>query len=214
MKQLIYIIVITLAVASAAVAAPVSDLEGGTSKRYQHDMDIARLNDLKVLGGLIEEYHQKKGKYPLQGNFELPNYVFIATKDQMKYIRGGPSHPIAKTPVLNLIKELEKGLVRKIQMPFDPQKIPTNKPAFYLYMIHGKTYYLSVHLHNQYAFTRKIGPFYNKLEVSNQPYPPNRIWGYQDLMKDAVFIKATTRKMFKPGYVKKMRAKMYQEGVF
>lgn len=44
---------------------------------YQKDADVIRLRHLKYLGGIVEEYKMKTGKYPLQGETKSQNYVFI-----------------------------------------------------------------------------------------------------------------------------------------
>lgn len=190
------------------------DSEGGTSKRYQHDMDIVRLNDLKVIGAWIEEYKRKLGHYPLQGLSSKANYVLIATREQQQYIRGGPPQVHITTNVRDFIAVLEKGLGRKIELPFEPQRRAVNKPAFYIYMIQGQTYYLAVHLHNEYSFTRKVADFYYKAEIGNEPYIQKKIWSYKALMNNPDYKKAVSRKMYKPGYIKNLRARIRKEGAF
>ncbi len=181
---------------------------------YQHDMDIVRLNDLNVMGELIEEYRKKKGHYPFENKYEYEAYVFITTKGQRKYAQGGPPYTHAKEPVKNFIAELEKGIGRHIDLPFDPQKVPVLKPNFYIYMVRGSDYFLAIHLYNEFSFTKKVSSHYNKVEITSNPKDLPAAWRYEDLMKNKDFIKASGEKMHKPGYVKAMRGKMYEEGAF
>jgi len=53
----------------------------GTSESLQHDLDISRLQDLKVLSGHIEKYREVTGQYPFEGAVNIPNYTLIATRE-------------------------------------------------------------------------------------------------------------------------------------
>jgi hypothetical protein len=178
---------------------------GFTSESYQHDADIVRLKDIKLLGSYIKEFHQKTGKYPLEGKSKQSNYVHLATEEQRKHIQGGPPSPHIVTALSEFVEELETGLGRKIPIPFDPQRAPVNKPNFYIYMIRGKIYYFAVHLHEAFPFARKIAPYYYKLEISNHPNPTNQIWEYDALIENREFIAAISREMNKPGYFQHLR---------
>lgn len=189
-------------------------VSGGPLEDYQHDMDIVRLKDIKALGALIEEYRSQSGHYPLVGAAEVPNYIFIATKEQKQFIRGKPPYEHVVTDVKEFIKEMEKGLGRKIEIPFDPQRRPVNKPNCYIYMVQGETYTLAVHLHNNYPFARKIKEFYYKLEVSNVPNPNMKIWAYEALVKNKKFQEAIAEPLLKPGYAEELRKKLREQGAF
>lgn len=159
----------------------------GTSTDFQHDADIVRLKHLKYLGGIIEEYRDKTGEYPLVDNSVIQNYVFIASSQQQKYVQGGPSFEHKKTDMESFKKILEKGLGRKIALPFDPQLVAVNKPNFYIYMAHEKRYFLGVHLFDGEVIGRKLGPYYYKVEISNIAIPAQKVFSYDGLMKDREF---------------------------
>ncbi len=159
----------------------------GTSSVYQHDADIVRLRHLKYLCELIREYYIKVGHYPLQSDTQIENYVHIASPSQRKYTEGGPPYNYIKTDLEKFKMVLEKGLGRKVDLPFDPQLVPANKPSFYLYMVKGDRYFLAVHLHNGEGFARKIGPYYYKVEVSNVAIPEQQIFTYDGLMANSEF---------------------------
>ncbi len=187
------------------------DLFGGGS--YQHDMDIVRLNDIKEIGGYIEEYKEKTGNYPLMGKVDVPVYANIATKEQQELIKQAKSPPYEHSivHVNDFIAELEKGLGRKITMPFDLQRMPNGRQNFYTYMVVDTTYYLAVHLYNAYPFTQKINDNWYKLEISNKPDASIPTWNYQGLMQNKQFSKAIAEPMNKPKYIKNLRKKIYND---
>ena len=123
-----------------------SYIYSGAKDDFQHDMDIVRLNDLQKLGGLVEEFRKKTGRYPLAGRANVPNYVHIASKNQKKYTGNKPkyAHEVTALPVF--LDELERGLGRKVNLGFDPQQVTRSRPNFYVYMVDKGRYFLAVHL--------------------------------------------------------------------
>lgn len=175
---------------------------GGTDERYQHDADIVRLNHLTELATYIEEYKDKTGEYPFVSGSEIPSYTYIASADQMKYINEKPPYEHTEHDVNELITILEDELEKEINMPFDPQKSPVNKPNFYIYMTHENYYVLAIHLHNEFSFSQKIAPHYNKLQVSNIPNQDFGVWNYSSLIKNDDFNMAINEELYKKGYFK------------
>ncbi len=177
----------------------------GTGSVYQHDADIVRLKHLKYLCELIREYYMKVGHYPLQylvkaghdplqSDIQLDNYVYIASPSQRKYTESGLPYNHIKTDLEKFKMVLEKGLGRKINLPFDPQLVPVNKPNYYLYMVKEDRYFLAVHLHNGEGFARKVGPYYYKVEVSNIAIPERQIFTYDGLMTNSEFSRRVKEK--------------------
>lgn len=168
-------------------------------KGYQHDADIFRLRHLKYFGELIEEYHQKTGKYPLQGESDTQHYVLIAAPHQQKYAKGTPEQ-FKVSDVERFRAVLKEGLGRDIDLKFDPQKVPTAAPNFYIYMIDGDSYFFAVHLYNAYPFSNPLDKHYNKLEITNEE--PNRrgLWKLDDLLNDKDFQTAMNEKPYKEGF--------------
>ncbi len=179
--------------------------EGFTSASYQHDADIVRLQDVNTIGGWLEEYARKEGKYPFMGEGTVPIYVHVASAEQYEYAQEGPPFPHTMRSTRELTTELERGLSRSIAMPFDPQRAPVNKPNFYVYAVDGDTYNFAVHLHEPNSFARKIGPHYYKLEISNRPNPDLNIWAYEDLMANPYYKGAAGRTSHKPGFMEEVR---------
>jgi len=177
----------------------------GTVSALQYDFDIARLNHLEQISGHIEKYKQITGVYPFQGESKLQNYVYIATQKQQKYTQGGPPYSHKVTHIQALIAELQSKLGHDLQMPFDPQRVPTHKPNFYIYMVEGDRYYLAVHVHNDFPFSNKLANYYNKVEVTNNA-DRNRTgtWFRDDLINHAAFIKAKQATPNKPGYTEQL----------
>jgi hypothetical protein len=180
---------------------------GGTNPDYQHDADIVRLNDLATLASMIEKFHDKTGRYPLEGKVDVPNYVNIATPNQSRSITGSPPYDHKVTHVNEFWDELSGVLGEEMEVVSDPQRFPVNKPIHYIYMIKDATYYAAVHLQNAFPFARKIGEYYYKLEVSNSPNSEQKIWTYRELMENADFKAAAGEKMLKPGYFENLRKK-------
>ena len=159
----------------------------GTSSEYQHDADIERLKHLKYWGGIIEEFKEKNGHYPLQNNSPTQNYVYITSPRHQQYPHGEPPYEHTKTDITKFKEVLENGLGRKIDLPFDPQLVPVNKPNFYIYMIQGDRYFFNVHLHDGEGFGRKLGPYYYKAEISNVAIPQRNIFTFKELLSSEAF---------------------------
>ena len=155
-------------------------------RAYQHDADIFRLRHLKYFGELIAEYHQKNGKYPLQGESDTQHYVLIAAPHQQKYTEGTPEQ-FKVTDVERLRSVLQEGQDRNIAFKYDPQKVPVNAPNFYIYMVEGDSYFFAVHLYSERSFANPQGKHYHKLEITNEE--PNRrgLWKFDDLLNNPDF---------------------------
>ncbi len=136
---------------------------------FQKDADILRLRHLQYYNNLIEEYRRIEGHYPLQNNDpKAPVYVFIANKNQQKFVRPGPPFAHIDVPFKKFVAEIERVTGKEMDELYDPQQTPEKKPNFYIYMVWGDKYALTVHLHNEYPFTKKRAAGYNRLVVSNQ----------------------------------------------
>jgi hypothetical protein len=188
--------------------------KGMGGEKYQRDVDILRLNDLKEIGGYLNEYKEKTEKYPFEDKSDVPVYVHIATKEQRSVKMGKPPYRHIVIPVTDLIAELEKVLKRDVLMPFDPQRKPNGRPNFYVYMITKGTYFLGVHLYHPYSFAQKIRPNWYKVEISNRPNPQLPIWKYKDLISNEDFKTTIKTPLKKPGYFRELIEKIRNEGPF
>jgi hypothetical protein len=190
-------------------------LSSGTSEDLQHDFDIARLRDLETLSGYIEEYRARAGKYPFQGDVPFPNYVFIATEQQQQYAQGGPPYEHRKTPAVDFLRELQAVLGEDVALPFDPQRVPVNKPNFYVYMVVDDNYFLAVHVHNAFPFAQKVADYYYKVEVTNN-VDGNRqgTWPRAELLADPGYMEAVSAVPIKPGYVEQLRESLGGNAAF
>jgi hypothetical protein len=183
-------------------------------EKYQSDVDIIRLNDLKEIGGYLNEYKVKAGKYPFEDRSDVPVYVHIATKEQRSVKMGKSPYRHIVIPVTDLIAELEKVLKRDILMPFDPQRVPNGRPNFYVYMITKGVYFLGVHLYHPRSFAQKIGSNWYKVEISNRPNLQPLIWSYGDLISNENFKKTIKTPLKKLGYFRELREKIRNTGAF
>ncbi len=210
-----YVVLILSLLPAISTAGIMDFLKNGTSEELQHDFDIVRLNDLAVLSGYIEQYKNLTGKYPFQGETELPHYVHIATKEQEQYAEKGPPYSHKKTSARLFVEELLTKLGPEIQIPFDLQRVPVNKPNFYIYMVIGEVYFLAVHVHQDYSFANKVADYYNKVEVTNNP-KANRegSWLRSELIESQAYIKARSERPHKPGYTEQLRKKLGGNNAF
>jgi hypothetical protein len=179
----------------------------GMEESYQHDADIFRLRHLKYYGTLIQEYHERMGKYPLQGQSEYQNYVHIAAPHQKKYASRRPPFTHTFTDVETFRDELEEGLGRKINLKFDPQKVPVTAPNFYIYMIDDGTFYFAIHLYNERSFANALGEHYHKVEITNQSMPRRGQWQLDALLKDPDFLSAIDEEPHKEEFFKQLELK-------
>lgn len=136
--------------------------------KYQRDMDPIRQKHAHAIADVIREFADKTGHLPFQEQAEeKPFMVLIGHSREHE-------DQFANDPVLKrdaqwansslLESLLEKELGRKVQLPRDPQKVPTYAPNVYIYFISGNQMTVVSHLHyrNENAVEYKwLGrPFY------------------------------------------------------
>ena len=116
-------------------------------ERFRDDADTARLEHLVYWSGLIEEYHAKTGRYPMQdwiGDGEDVRLVRIQTQTQRayvtptsdKYIAAADANPKGALPeagMKDFVATLEGELKRVIAEKYDIQQVPTTSPVGYHY---------------------------------------------------------------------------------
>ena len=216
MKQALKIITVLVILIPAISQASLFDLfKSGTSDELQHDFDIARLKDLAILSGYIEEYKKRTGKYPFEGEVPYQHYVHIHTKQQEKYAKGGPPFQHKRTSVKDFITELQSKLGEVIEVPFDLQKVPVNKPNFYIYMVVDNVYFLAVHVHHDFSFANKVADYYYKVEVTNNTKAIRQgTWLREKLLSNEAYVKAISAKPFKTGYAEQLREKLGGNNAF
>ena len=166
------LIIVTLTVLTAIVAILYLQFPAA-EKAFQKDADVFRLRHLEYYGSLIEEYRDKTGKVPLQGNADVPIYVHIANDEQVAFTKNGPPQPHKVVSAAAFIATLEAGLGRPIDEFYDPQFRPYKKPNFYIYMVTGNTYFFAVHVSQPFQFAKRIGDAYHKIEISNSANAQN-----------------------------------------
>lgn len=186
--------------------------QSGSDKNYQHDMDINRLRNLKVLGQLIEKYKEKMGYYPLQNQLDSYEeiYVHIGTPSQEEQAKKFiPNHmrEMINSGKLKIIetgqfyKVLQNGLGEKVSPVFDLQKAALHIPNVYVYATNKDSYYLAIYTFNYFPFSQVLGRFIYKNEISNQPINKPKVWSYNDLMNNEDYKKAISQKIIKPQYI-------------
>lgn len=213
MKYIVHAILVAFLLTGCSAAEKQSGFSG-TSEALQHDLDLVRLQDLKTLSGFIEKYREQEGRYPFQGETDLPHYVQIATREQQKYLGQGPPYPHKSTTAIKFVAELQAKL-GSIEVPFDLQRVPVNKPNFYIYLITDDVYFLAVHLHNDYSFSSNVSRFYNKVEVTNSEQAVRHgVWLRSELLSHPEYNAALQAEPYKAGYTTQLREKLGGNGAF
>lgn len=146
---------------------------------YQKWADCTRINDIYYIAGLIEEFKQKKGYYPLAEDYEEPdaegwvsvpvmvNITHRELAEQYLHMPGNMSGRVA--PTTEFVEELTQVLGRKIEIPSDPQNVPTFAPNFYQYIAFpNRNYVLSAYLYTSNKNAVELGPHYNKYSVGSE----------------------------------------------
>ena len=171
-----------------------------TSTGFQEDADIIRLQHLSYYGKLLEEYNQKTGRYPFQGQEDLPLYIHVANDEQIEGTKGGPPYAHVVRPFKDFVKEVEGVLDREINEYYDPQYAPDHKPNFYIYMIFGDTYFFAIHVHQPFAFAKKVAQYYYKIEISNHPNAQNLAKDPKALLSSSEFSSQMKKPLSKEGF--------------
>ena len=159
--------------APAAQQEPAAQAGPSADALFQADADTRRLVHLKYYAELIEAYHAKTGRYPLQGRSSRGLNVFVSNPDQRAQMerwtaRGNPDNPTDTAPFKDLIAELAKGLEREVPEYYDPQRIATDRPNFYIYLVTGDAYFFAVHVSEPYPFAKPAGKGTYKVEVGSR----------------------------------------------
>ena len=161
---------------------------------YQRWADCTRVNDVYYVAELIEEFKGKKGYYPLgasylepdpEGWVSVPVMVNISHRElpeQYRHMPGNTSGRVA--PTSEFEQELSEGLGRTVQVPHDPQNVPTHAPNFYQYLIFPDGHYvLTAYLYTPNDFTTRLGEHYFKYSVGSEEIssPKNRVLKFTTL---------------------------------
>ena len=165
---------------------------------FQVDADIYRLKHVKHYSELLQKYNAKTGKYPFQGDSELPTYVFVAN-DAQKLPDGQNPNPHKVKSYKEFALELRKA-VGDFEQLFDPQYVANKKPNFYIYMIIEDQFFFAVHVSQDYPFAKKIADGYYKVEVSNKPESGAHLHSTDNLLSNKAFIEAMNKTPRKPSF--------------
>ena len=165
-----------------------------TEQAYQDDCDIVRLQHLLYYGKLIEEYKEKTGKYPFEGENQQV-YALVYNKKQKKYCKDTNPNRHKLVSPKDFFAELEKGLGRQVEQLFDPQYAPSGRPVCYIYMIDGDRFFFAVHLSKYYPFSKKVSSNYYKVELSNISEKQYKFYRTEDLENDELYKSAAAKQM-------------------
>jgi hypothetical protein len=202
-------------------------------EEFQNDADLLRLEHLVYWTGLIEEYYQKKGHYPLQNKLSDKADIIlvrIATENQQRYftksfpqynsaLDQNASEYFSAFNTASLVQELEDGLGREIDEKYDIQKAATLSPIWYSYFI-GKEGYvfwipcitcgvtqISTLLMDGYT------PTVNVVSEGMQDKVTKSLTR-MDLMKHPIYKKWKNRTIYKEDYVRSLEKKNISHSKF
>ncbi len=154
--------------------------------QYQSDADIYRISHLIHYGEILSEYYEETGHYPFQNDMDEHSKVTFATDEQRAYLNSD-STGIVVYSAEQFRAEVSSELGRDIELKFDPQRVPTTMPLYYLYVVEGIHYYFVVHLFHEYPFAGNRGPGFNQVEITNDDIVYPGFWRYEELIKDPAF---------------------------
>jgi len=194
-----------------------SQMEGGTLKGLQDDFDKFRINDIKYIYSLAQEYKEKTGYFPFEKESnEIPTIVVFESVKQSSYhkgnypimvdleSRGKPEAPKKINIIIysDFYEEVGTVLSKQLIRKFDPQKVPTKKPCVYIYVVYKNIIDVSAFLHNDLFFTRNLSPFNNKLAISSYDYsyPDFGLWNLKDLENLSEYKAFIATPLNRPGY--------------
>lgn len=136
-------------------------------KTYQNDMDKRRVRDVEYISKIIYEYYQILGKYPLQDKVKNKNItVFLTNKKIEKaFIDQNNEQGFELHSLEEFEKEIEKVLGRELDLPEDPQKVPTYAANFYIYFVNKESASVMGNLYSKNDFTVDAGNYYKYEKV-------------------------------------------------
>jgi hypothetical protein len=168
---------------------------------YQADADIIRVQHFDYYAQLLTEYYEKNGKYPFQYEKDNPVYVYILTNFQDKDFEDTNPYRHYTVNDKYFFEELSNGLGRQIYEKYDPQKVGTDgRPNMYVYMVYDNNFYFAIHLYNGNFFTKNIGEYYNKMELSNEDNNEYKLYTYETLRNNPQYLELINRKTNKQGF--------------
>lgn len=122
----------------------------GMEEKYQKDMDRVRITHIDYLAGLLSEYREKTGQFPLQDRAgEQRVEVFITHRPLDSALVEQTRHlPMQLLGTNELREVLEHDLGRTITLPSDPQNVPTYAPNIYIYDVTQERACVAGHLYS------------------------------------------------------------------
>ena len=174
--------------------------------QYQRDADLYRISHLIHYGELLSEYYEKANSYPFEGASEKQVQVTIATEEQTQYLE--PKSDVVETYSMDEFRaELERVLGRPIELRFEPQRVPTTMPLYYLYVMEEGEYFFVIHLYHEYPFAAKRGPGFNHVEITNSEIEHAGFWRFSELLADEQFRNVARQHPERSGWFDRLESK-------
>ena len=151
------------------------------------EIDSARIKNTHAIAGLIEQYKEETGHYPLEKQVR-------GDRRSIQVKIGHP--PVTNSKVIKLegpyidevhFSEFKKELQRvlgDVVIPLDPKTIAFSGTNFSIYAVYKNTYYVSCLLNYYHKHVRVIGKNQFKYEVTSERDDPNSAIHYASLSEE------------------------------
>jgi hypothetical protein len=162
-------------------AAP--DPHNQLEEQYQSWADLCRIDAVHRISKMIETIHERTGKYPFQGQTNVPVEVRISQiplQGEYRYPPPGFSGIVLEWS--DLYRELAKDLGSSISIPLEPQTVPAFGHINFIqfYMDHSN-YWVSANLFKPNVTTRRLADHVYKYEVGSLAVAEKRIRRFKDI---------------------------------
>ncbi len=202
----------------------------GLDRNFHEDADVIRLENLMYWSGLIEEYYEINGVYPLSEVLEedkSAGIVRIATQNQRQfYYRDSPNYRgkldfnqkiiFQNIHVISLIRFLRRDLDHEILEKYDVQKAPVHAPVWLHYFVFPDGYLLWTPCDTCEAseITYPVGqdPTYQSINVGSPSLASqdDRFFLRSELLENPVFQDLINRPIHKEGYIRNLVEENHQ----
>lgn len=202
----------------------------GLDRDFHEDADVIRLENLIYWSGLIEEYYEINGVYPLAELLDEDTQsamVRIATQTQRQFYDKDSPHYRGKLDfnqqytfqnihVITLIWFLRRDLDREILEKYDVQKVPVHGPVWLHYFVFPDGYLLWTPCDTCEAseVTYPVGqdPTYQSINVGSPSLADqdDRFFLRSELLENPVFQDLINRPLHKELYIRNLVEQYHQ----
>gem|GEM_PF-5371117 len=189
MKRYLSVILIgfcSLLFSSTAWAAP--QVIDQFEEQYQRWADLCRIDAVHRIAKMIETVYARTGKYPFQGETNMPveaRLSQVPLQGEERYPPPGYSGIVLEWPAF--YQEIARELGPSITIPLEPQKVPAfGHGTFLQFHMDHANYWVSAMLFRPTATTRRLSEYSHKYEVGSLAVPSRRIRRFKDIPSEEI----------------------------